>query len=82
MDDIKHYYYCDTTKNKECNKSYCYINGGGCIYTSNKEYALDENPKETIQKALNFSYDRELPVVGQNHYLLRNKRKYTKGGTK
>lgn len=39
MDDL---YLCDPEKNKECSKSYCYINGGECEHTTKKEYAMEE----------------------------------------
>lgn len=36
---IKKLYICDAEKKLECNKKSCYINNGGCMYTSNLKYA-------------------------------------------
>lgn len=43
-------YRCNPDKNKECRKTYCYINGGPCISTSNPKKAIrnsDGTPRET-----------------------------------
>ena len=36
-------YPCDPEKNTECSKTGCYINGGECRHTLNKEYRREEN---------------------------------------
>jgi hypothetical protein len=33
-------YKCDPNKNTECSKTFCYINGGDCCHTTNKEYEV------------------------------------------
>ena len=32
-------YFCDPSKNTECKKGGCYLNGGPCRYTTHAEYA-------------------------------------------
>ena len=36
-------YLCDPEKNQDCSKTGCYINGGECRHTLNKEYRREEN---------------------------------------
>jgi len=36
-------YPCDPEKNQDCSKTGCYINGGECRHTLNKEYAREED---------------------------------------
>lgn len=35
------YYFCDPTKNINCSKTSCYINGGPCRATTKEEYSMD-----------------------------------------
>ena len=35
-------YPCDPEKNQDCSKTGCYINGGECRHTLNREYAREE----------------------------------------
>ena len=32
---------CDTTKNTECHKTFCYMSGGECTCTTKPEYSID-----------------------------------------
>lgn len=36
------FYKCDPNKNKKCTKENCYINGGECELTTNRDYAAEE----------------------------------------
>lgn len=36
-------YPCDPEKNQDCSKTGCYINGGECRHTLNREYAREED---------------------------------------
>lgn len=38
----KKLFYCDPKKNSVCSKEGCFINGGGCVLTSNAEYRQNE----------------------------------------
>jgi len=37
-------YLCDPSKNKECDKTFCFINGGDCNMTQKKECKVDGSP--------------------------------------
>lgn len=45
----KETYLCDVEKNKECNKRYCYINGGPCNATRDKTKAKNVDITEAIE---------------------------------
>ena len=42
-------YICDPKKNVTCTKEGCYINGGPCFCTSNKEYAETDKNEDSIE---------------------------------
>ena len=44
MDDKT--YICDVDKNINCEKTFCHINGGECMRTTNKEFALVHDNEE------------------------------------
>ena len=37
--DMNLLYFCDPSKNTECRKTGCYLNGGPCRHTTHAEYA-------------------------------------------
>ena len=38
---------CDPEKNTKCTKTHCYINGGECRQTTNKDYAVEDEQHES-----------------------------------
>lgn len=39
-EDLKDAYLCDIRNNSKCDKSMCIMNGGPCMFTSDKKYAF------------------------------------------
>lgn len=54
-------YRCNSDKNKECRKSFCYINGGPCISTTDPKKAIrnsDGTPRETAELEIYFATEQ------------------------
>lgn len=50
---MQEFYICDPSKRTDCRRQECYINGGQCCLTKNREYkydGLDEKLVEVIDK--------------------------------
>lgn len=45
-------YQCDPQKNNECRKTSCFINGGDCYTTSNKDFKVEENVMDKFERML------------------------------
>ena len=41
MVEETHFYTCDPKLNVYCRKTHCYLNGGACSLTTEKEYSAD-----------------------------------------
>lgn len=75
---IKHIkvYKCDPNKNTKCNKKSCYINGGPCDTTTDKNYAEKEtleNKEEVLEKAIDL-ISKHLTSEILNNYALKLER--------
>ncbi len=56
-------YMCDPEKNKDCEKTDCYKNGGPCFATWNREYA-EEPVKIILNQEMYEQIEKELKVYG------------------
>lgn len=59
---IPEMYECDPSKNKECSKTGCFINGGDCFYTS-KKHCVIENAMRRLESAIKVAM-RQMDVTG------------------
>lgn len=50
---LKRAWLCDPEKNKECQKTYCFINGGPCRCTGNISYRLENEKSDTYDRVAN-----------------------------
>lgn len=57
------YYKCNPEKNYECAKVHCFINGGPCTQTKNKEFADDTDHVRLVVPLDKEDYES---IIGRN----------------
>lgn len=50
-------YLCDPSKHTRCTKTWCYLNGGPCECTSNKEFAEELTPVYKLESMMDMQKD-------------------------
>lgn len=57
MEQIGKLYKCDPSKNKQCKKTNCYLNGGPCTNTTDINYAKSK-------KAIDLKFQQKKEKIG------------------